>query len=79
MLDAKRAVKTIAAALRADLPKTLEAVRLADDDVGERMMNADLSERLNQAERDADRPWQPEAWNKHRASDVACLLWEVSQ
>lgn len=57
-LDAKRAVKTIAAALRADLPKTLEAVRLTDDDVGERMMNADLGERLDQAESAADRPWQ---------------------
>jgi hypothetical protein len=57
-LDAKRAVKTIAAGLRADLPKTLEAVRLADDDVGERMMNADLGERLDQAESAADRPWQ---------------------
>lgn len=57
-LDAKRAVKTIAAALRTDLHKTLEAVRLADDDVGERMMNADLGERLDQAERAADRPWQ---------------------
>ncbi len=42
-LDAKRAVKTIATALRADLPKTLKAVRLADDEVGERMMNADLA------------------------------------
>lgn len=57
-LDAKRAVKTIAAALRADLSKTLQAVRLADDEVGERMMNADLSERLDHAESAADRPWQ---------------------
>jgi hypothetical protein len=57
-VDAKRAVKTIAAALRADLSKTLEAVRVADDDVGERMMNADLGERLNNAEGAADRPWQ---------------------
>ena len=57
-LDAKRAVKTIAAELRADLPKTLEAVRLADDDVGERMMDADLGQRLDSAEKTADRPWQ---------------------
>lgn len=57
-LDAKRAVMTIAAALRADLPKTLEAVRLADDHVGERMMDADLGERLDHAESTADRPWQ---------------------
>lgn len=40
------------------MPKTLEAVRLADDDVGERMMNADLGERLDNAESAADRPWQ---------------------
>jgi len=57
-LDAKRAVKTITAALRAEFPKTLEAVRLADDDVGERMMDADLGERLDNAESAADRPWQ---------------------
>lgn len=57
-LDAKRAVKTIAAALRADLRKTLEAVRFADDHVGERMMDADLGERLDHAEDAADRPWQ---------------------
>lgn len=57
-LDAKRAVKTIAAALRADLPNTLRAVRFADDEVGERMMNADLGERLDHAESAADRPWQ---------------------
>lgn len=48
----------IAVALRANLSKTLEAVRLADDDVGERMMNSDLSERLDHAEKMADRPWQ---------------------
>lgn len=57
-LDAKRAVKTIAAALRANLSKTLEAVRIADDRVGERMMDSDLTERLNHAEETADRPWQ---------------------
>jgi hypothetical protein len=57
-LDAKRAVKTIATALRADLPKTMEAVRLADDEVGERMMNANLGERLDNAESAADLPWQ---------------------
>ena len=57
-IDAKRAVNTIAVALRADLSKTLEAVRLADDNVGERMMDADLGERLDHAESVADRPWQ---------------------
>lgn len=57
-LDAKRAVKTIAAALRTELPKTLDAVRLADDQVGERMMDADLGERLDHAEDIAVCPWQ---------------------
>lgn len=57
-LDAKRAVKTIAAALRADLPSTLKAVRLADDHVGERMMDSDLSERLDHAESVSEFPWQ---------------------
>ena len=57
-LDAKRAVKTIAAAMRADLPRTLKAVRVADDEVGDRMMDADLGERLDDAESTADRPWQ---------------------
>lgn len=57
-LDAKRAVKTIATALRADLPNTLKAVCLADGEVGERMMDTDLGERLDHAENAADRPWQ---------------------
>lgn len=58
MLDAKRAVRKIAAELRADLRGTLEAVRLADNRVGERMMDVDLGDRLSQAENAADRPWQ---------------------
>lgn len=57
-LDAKRAVKTIAVSLRANLSETLDAVRLADDDVGERMMDSDLGERLEHAEEVADLPWQ---------------------
>ena len=57
-LDAKRAVKTIAAALRDDEPKTLKAVHLADDHVGDRLMDADLGARLDEAESAADRPWQ---------------------
>jgi hypothetical protein len=58
VLDAKRAVKTIAAALRAELSKTLEAVCLVDNNIGERMLDADIGERLNNAESTADRPWQ---------------------
>lgn len=57
-LDAKRAVKTIASALRGDLTNTLQAVMLVDDQVGERMLSTDLSERLDHAESVADRPWQ---------------------
>ena len=89
-LDAKRAVKTIAAALRTDLPKTLEAVRLADDNVGERMMNTDLSERLDHAESAADRPWQfcfvlgggwrrsKQAADSARAADADLILSAVA-
>ena len=57
-VDAKRAVRTIASAFRADLPRTLGFVRVADDRVGERMGDEDLALRIEQAERDADRPWQ---------------------
>lgn len=57
-LDAKRAVKTIAASLRTNLPQVLEAVRLADDDVGERMLDIDLQDRLAHAEVTSERPWQ---------------------
>jgi len=51
-------MQSIAAALRVDLPKTLEAVRLADDHVGERMMDNDIGECLDHAENVAERPWQ---------------------
>ena len=57
-LNAKRAVFTIASALRADLPRTLASVRIADDRVGERMMDEDLNFRIDHAEKAADRPWQ---------------------
>ena len=57
-LNAKRAVRTIAAAFRADLPRTLSSVRIADDRVGERMMDEDLNLRIDHAEETAHRPWQ---------------------
>lgn len=57
-LNAKRAVRTIASALRADLPRTLASVRIADDRVGDRMMDEDLNLRIDHAEKAADRPWQ---------------------
>ena len=49
VLDASRAVKTIASALKADLPRTLKAVRRADDRVGERMMDEDVVDRIDEA------------------------------
>lgn len=57
-LDSKRAVKTIAASLRQDLPKLLTAVRQADDQIGGRMMDSDIEARLEHAKEQADRPWQ---------------------
>ncbi|MCY4513985.1 MAG: hypothetical protein OXC69_02420 [Candidatus Tectomicrobia bacterium] len=57
-LNARRAVRTIAASFRADLPRTLSSVRLADDSVGDRIMDEDISLRIDQAEKTADRPWQ---------------------
>ena len=57
-LNARRAVHTIAASFRADLPRTLSSVRLADDRVGNRMMDEDLKLRIDHAEKTADRPWQ---------------------
>ena len=58
VLDASRAVKTIASALKADLPRTLKAVRRADDRVGERTMDEDIVERIDEAARQASVPWQ---------------------
>ena len=58
VLDASRAVKTIASALKADLPRTLKAVRRADDRVGERMMDEDVGDRIDEAARRASVPWQ---------------------
>ena len=58
VVDPKRAVKTIAAALRGNLPNTLRAVRRADDQIGEHMLADDLVQRIDHAENTADRPWQ---------------------
>ena len=58
VLDSSRAVKTIAAALKADLPRTLKAVRRADDHVGERMMDEDVGDRIDEAARQSSVPWQ---------------------
>ncbi len=57
-LDAKRAVRVIAAGLRANLSDTLRVVRRVDDRVGDRPQDELLELRLDHAEREADRPWQ---------------------
>jgi hypothetical protein len=58
ILDAKRAVRTIALALRKTLSNTLRMVKEVDDRVGDRPMDESIDLRLNQAEFNADRPWQ---------------------
>jgi hypothetical protein len=57
-LDAKRAVRVIAAGLRGNLLNTLRVVRRVDDRVGDRPQDESLELRLDHAEREADRPWQ---------------------
>jgi hypothetical protein len=58
LLDSKRAVKTIAAALRADAERTLATVRRIDDDVGTNFLKEPLERRIEHAEGVSDRPWQ---------------------
>ena len=56
-LDEKRAVRTIASSLRADLSGTLKAVRRIDDRVGGTFLQEDLGKRIDTAETDAKYPW----------------------
>jgi hypothetical protein len=58
LLDSKRAVKTIAAALRADADRTLATVRRIDDEVGASFLQVPLQQRIDHAENVSDRPWQ---------------------
>jgi len=58
VLDAKRAVKTIAAELLAHPEQTLAAVRRADDSVGLDHLEEPLERRIDQAATHSDRPWQ---------------------
>jgi len=58
ILDAKRAVRTIATTLRKTLPNTLRMVKEVDDRVSDRPMDESIDRRLDQAELNADRPWQ---------------------
>ncbi|MBR0828527.1 hypothetical protein JQ596_23605 [Bradyrhizobium manausense] len=58
MLDSQRAVKTIAAALRADSARTLATVQRIDDDVGAQFLKEPIERRIDDAEQSSDRPWQ---------------------
>lgn len=58
VLDGRRAVRTIAEALRRNPRATLAAVRKADDEVGERMMTTSLERRIADAEATGAYPWQ---------------------
>jgi hypothetical protein len=58
LLDSKRAVRTIAAALRADADRTLATVRRVDDQVGTNFLTEPLERRIEHAESVSDRPWQ---------------------
>ncbi len=57
-LDHMRAVKTIAKGLRNNRTSTLKAVRRADNQVGEHMMDSSLEHRIDEAEVQARFPWQ---------------------
>lgn len=74
VLDARRAVKTIAAGLLSRPEQTLSAVKRADDDVGPDFLKEPLERRIEHAESNSDRPWQfcfilGGGWK--RASDAA--------
>jgi hypothetical protein len=58
VIDAKRAVKTIAAELLLRPEQTLAAVRRTDDDVGIDFLNTPLERRIDDAVYHSDRPWQ---------------------
>ncbi len=57
-IDPQRAVRTIAQGLRTNLPLTLKAVRAVDDRVGNGWLDERIDERINEAERTAEFPWQ---------------------
>lgn len=57
-IDAQRAVRTIAAALRTTPERTLEVVRRIDDHVGDQLVSTALEDRIDHAEQAAQLPWQ---------------------
>ena len=58
VIDAKRAVRTIASALRNDPESTLEVVRRIDRYVGSLSSDVSLEDRIAEAEQRAEYPWQ---------------------
>lgn len=58
IIDAKRAVRTIAEALRSARDRTLEVVRRVDNHVGDQLHDTALEDRIDQAEQEAQLPWQ---------------------
>ena len=58
IIDTKRAVRTIASALRNEPERTLDVVRRIDNDVGHLPFNVSLEDRIVQAEQHAQFPWQ---------------------
>lgn len=73
-IDSRRAVTTIANALMRDPRRTLGEVSKVDKDVGEKMMDIGLEDRISDAQERASYPWQfcfilGGGWR--RASDLA--------
>ena len=58
IIDAERAVRNIASALLDEPDRTLEVVRRIDSDVGHLPSNDPLEDRIIEAERHAQSPWQ---------------------
>lgn len=58
VIDPKRAVRTIATALREDLETTVTLVSNVDSRVGHRMMDEDIERRLDEALTRSEQPWQ---------------------
>lgn len=58
IIDAERAVRTIAAALRNEPELTLKVVRRIDNTVGNLPSDVSLEDRIHQAEKNAKYPWQ---------------------
>lgn len=58
IIDTKRAVRTIASALRNEPERTLDIVRRIDNDVGHLPSDVSLEDRIVQAEQHAQFPWQ---------------------